>query len=280
MTLGLFVGGGDIPKLIAEHTKQSGDPIHLVVCKGYESDWMLGYSHEVCGLTEFGKQVRSLKKNGCDKLCIIGNVKRPDFSNLKPDMKGLKVLPKILKAAKKGDDSLLRAVVNIFESEGIQVIGAHEVLSDLTLDAGIIGQVVPAPDDVEDITKAYEIAGEIGALDIGQGAVVCSGLVLAVEAQEGTDEMLKRVARLPDNIRGDENERRGALVKRPKPMQETRVDLPTLGVDTIRNAAAAGLKTVAVVEKSALWVNIEEMRSLADTLGVALVSLKSDGSLP
>ena len=195
-------------------------------------------------------------------------------------MKGFKVLPKILKAANSGDDALLRAVVEIFEGEGFKVVGADEVLSVLTRGPGIIGRVTPTAEDAEDILKAFEIAGQIGALDIGQGAVVCKGLVLAVEAQEGTDEMLKRVERLPENIRGDENERRGTLVKRPKPMQETRVDLPTIGVDTIRNAAAAGLKTVAVVEKSALWVNVEDMRELADTLGLALVSLKSDGSLP
>ena len=123
-------------------------------------------------------------------------------------------------------------------------------------------------------------AGEMGKLDIGQGCVVCNGLVLAVEAQEGTDEMLKRVFRLPSEIRGDENARAGVLVKRPKPIQENRIDLPTIGPSTVRLASEAGLSAVCGVANGALWVEHAETARLAEALGVALVSLTEEGKLP
>ena len=280
MKLALITGQGDVPRLIAEHHKDAGTPPFIVVLKGFEGDWFKDFDHEICGLAEFGKVISCVKDRGCDTVSFIGNVKRPDFSALKPDLKGMTLLPRMVKAARKGDDALLNAIVSVFEDEGFAVVGAHELLGELTHRAGYLNHIEPVEPDRSDVDLAYRISGEIGTLDIGQGCVVCDGLVLAVEAQEGTDEMLKRVAKLPLNIRGNEDDRRGVLVKRPKPIQDKRVDMPTIGPSTIRWASEAGLKVVAGVEGCALWVEFEKIKAMADTAGISLVSLRDDGRWP
>ena len=159
---------------------------------------------------------------------------RPDFAALKPDLRGLTWLPGAVMAARKGDEALLRFLMDEFEKEGFAIEGAHEVMGELTLAAGPLGApCAAATAHGADIAKAIEVARAIGALDIGQGAVVCDGLVLAVEAQEGTDAMLRRVAELPAELRGAPGRRRGVLAKVAKPIQEERVDLPTIGLATI-----------------------------------------------
>ncbi len=280
MSLALIAGQGDIPRMIAEHHRDAGDPPFIIVLKGFESDWVRNFDHEVCGIAEIGKVLSALRAKGSTAVSFIGNVKRPDFSSLKPDLKGVSLLPKIISAARRGDDALLNSIVDIFESEGFKVIGAHELLAGLTQPAGLLNSVAVSDAEKTDIQEAYRIAGAIGNLDIGQGAVVCDGLVLAVEAQEGTDEMLRRVSRLPVEIRGTEDNRKGALLKRPKPMQDKRVDMPTIGPSTLSKAAEAGLKVVAAVEHSALWVEIEKLKGLADAAGIALVSLRENGEWP
>lgn len=280
MKLGLISGTGDIPRLIAEDRKSRGEETFILAIKGYTEPWQEGFPHEVCGIAETGKMFKALKSAGCDTVTMIGNVKRPDFSKLKPDMKGISLLPRVLKAAAKGDDALLRSVIDIFESEGFSIVGAQDLMNELKSTSGVLSARKPDARDCTDILLAFDIAGEIGRLDIGQGAVIANGLVLAVEAQEGTDEMLKRVGRLPAEIRGSENERRGVLLKRPKPIQERRVDLPTIGTSTLRNAAEAGLSCIAFVEDGALLVHKDELVELANRFGMSLVCLKQDGALP
>ena len=280
MKLGLLAGSGEIPKTIAEHTVASGDSIFIVAIRGFEEDWMKAYPHQICGIAEFGAQIKAFRSAQCDTISFIGNVKRPDFSNLKPDLKGMSILPKVIRAASKGDDALLRTVIECFEKEGFAVIGAQELLKNLNSPAGLLTRRPPNEADLKDIQRAFDVAGEIGRLDIGQGAVVARGLVLAVEAQEGTDEMLKRVARLPDAIRGTEDVRCGVLLKRPKPIQEARIDLPTAGCETVRRAAEAGLSTLALVEDGALLVNQTEMIDLANAYDMTIVVLRPDGGMP
>ncbi|MAK61968.1 MAG: UDP-2,3-diacylglucosamine pyrophosphatase [Ponticaulis sp.] len=280
MKLGMIAGSGDLPQVVANHRRTVDEHVHVLLIKGFEQPWVADFSHDICGIAELGKMVKSLKAQNCDTLTLIGNVKRPDFGKIKADLKGMSLLPRIIRAAKKGDDALLRTMVEIFEEEGFRVIGVQDLLEDLVLPPVRLTDAEPSTELADDVRRAFDIAGVIGSEDIGQGCVVCSGLVLAVEAQEGTDEMLKRVARLPSEIRGTEDQRRGVLVKRPKPIQEQRVDLPVIGPSTIRLAATAGLVAVCGVENGALWVAKEESVALAESLGVSLISLCEDGSLP
>jgi hypothetical protein len=176
-------------------------------------------------------------------------------------------------AARKGDDALLRFLIGEFESEGFHVEGAHEVAAGLTLAHGPLGRLAPGPEHQLDMHKAFHVAGEIGRLDVGQGAVVCEGLVLAVEAQEGTDAMLERCVGLPQALRGSPKARRGVLAKRPKPIQEQRVDLPAIGVATVVGAARAGLAGIVGEAGKALVMDHEAVAKAADELGLFVYGL-------
>ncbi len=129
--------------------------------------------------------------------------------------------PRVLAAALKGDDALLRSLVDMFEREGLRVVGAADAAPDLIAKAGVMGRIKPNAEHEADIAQAHKIARVIGALDIGQAAIVCAGLPLAVEAAEGTDAMIARVPALPEHFRGSAGKRRGVLVKAPKPIQVT-----------------------------------------------------------
>lgn len=266
--LGLIAGGGRLPYEIASFCKRAGREVFVVRLKGFADPEMAEFDGAPAGIAEFGRCLDLLRGAGCKSVCLAGMVKRPDFSALKPDLKGLTILPGAVAAARSGDDALLRYLLQLFEREGFRVEGAHEVMAGLTLGAGSLGAIEPSGEALEDACKAMAVAAEIGRLDIGQGAVVCAGLVLAVEAQEGTDLMLRRVAELPVEIRGTAEARRGVLAKVPKPIQERRVDLPTLGVRTIEAAAAAGLIGVVGEAGGLLIVDPNAVARAADRLGL------------
>lgn len=273
--LGLIAGGGDLPVEIAEHCRRSGRPLFVVRLKGFAGEGLAPYAGAEIGLAELGKCFKALRRAGCEAVCLAGVVRRPDFSALLPDLRGLTALPGAVAAARRGDDALLRFMVGEFEKEGFAVEGAHEVMDDLGLPAGALGRHAPMAEHLADARRALEVARAIGALDVGQGAVVCRGLVLAVEAQEGTDGMLARVADLPAPLRGRPGAPAGVLAKAPKPIQETRVDLPTIGPETLRAAARAGLAGVVGEPGRLLVLDREAVVALADDLGLFVAGLEA-----
>lgn len=272
--LGLIAGGGGLPIEIAEHCERSGRPLFVVRLKGFAGEALAPYAGAEVGIAEIGKCIKVLKRAGCQAICLAGNVARPDFSSLVPDLRGLALLPRVIATAKKGDDALLRLLVGEFEKEGFAVEGAHDVMEDLTLPAGPLGRHTPSGEALADATKALEVARAIGRLDIGQAAVVAHGLVLAVEAQEGTDAMLSRVAELPRHLRGHAGSGAGVLAKAPKPIQETRVDLPTIGMATVQGVARAGLAGIVGEAGRLLVLDREETIALADELGVFILGVE------
>jgi hypothetical protein len=272
--LGLIAGGGSLPVEIAEHCLRSGRPLFVIRLKGFAGAGLEPYAGAEVGLAELGKCFKALKRAGCRAICLAGNVARPDFSALMPDLRGLAALPGAISAARKGDDALLRFLVGEFEKEGFAVEGAHEVMDDLGLGAGLLGRVAPSEQNMADITHALEVARAIGRLDVGQAAVVCRGLVLAVEAAEGTDAMLARVADLPEALRGRPAAPMGVLAKAPKPTQETRVDLPTIGPATVSAVARAGLAGIVGEAGRLLVLDREAVVALADELGIFILGVE------
>lgn len=266
--LGLIAGLGDLPVQVAEAVQARGQGLYVLRLKGFEEPALAHLPGETVGIAEFGKVIRSFKDAGCKQVCFAGIVKRPDFAALKPDMKGMMLLPKVLSAARKGDDALLSLMVRTFEEEGFEVIGADEASGLLRAREGILACREPSASELDDLKKAAEIAGEMGRLDIGQGAIVCDGLVLCVEAQEGTDRMLQRCAALDPELIGTPEARKGVLVKRPKPQQERRIDLPTIGVATVESAAKAGLAGIGVEAGGALLIDEAAIKQKADELGL------------
>ncbi|GAB5457714.1 MAG: LpxI family protein [Henriciella sp.] len=275
-TLGIIAGLGALPVEVAQSAVERDQPVFVVRLKGFEEPALAQFPGATIGMAEVGKLFKALKQAGCEDICFCGIVKRPDFSALKPDMRGLSLLPKVISVARKGDDALLSFLVQTFEAEGFRVIGADEASGALRVGAGAqSGEEFVGP-HMDDMKKAAMIAAEIGRLDIGQGAVVCDGLVLSVEAQEGTDEMLRRIPLLDPAIRGTDTQRRGVLVKRPKPMQERRIDLPTIGVATVENAAKAGLAGIGVEAGGALLINQAEVITHLKSHGMFLYGFEKD----
>ena len=271
--LGLIAGGGELPVRLARQCETTGRPLFVIRLKGMADPTMSAFEGADLGMAELGKIFTALKKAGCAAICLAGIVKRPDFAALKPDLRGLKALPGAIAAARRGDDALLRFLVGEFESEGFVVEGAHDVAQGMTLPGGPLGRLKPQAEHMQDLHKAYLIAGEIGRLDVGQGAVVCDGLVLAVEAQEGTDAMLERCVGLPEPLRGTIEARRGVLAKRPKPIQEQRVDMPAIGVATVLAAARAGLAGIAGEAGKVLVLDHAAVAKAADELGLFVFGL-------
>lgn len=266
--LGLIAGGGQLPLSIAARCEAEGRPLFVVRLAGFADPHLVRYDGLDCGMAEIGKVLAALKRAGVEAVCFAGTVSRPDFKTLKPDLKGATVLPGIIAAATKGDDALLRKILSIFEAEGYAIEGADDILGGETLPAGALGRVQPTPDQLADLRKALHVAEKAGELDIGQGAVVVEGLVLAVEAQEGTDAMLARVAGLPADLRGTAVARKGALGKAPKPIQDLRVDMPVMGARTVEMAAAAGLAGVGGVAERLILIERDAIVAAADRLGL------------
>ena len=184
------------------------------------------------------------------------------------------MLPKIIAAAGQGDDAAISVFVDAFQNAGFKVVGPTEVYPDLLCPVGHLTKRVPAPRDLADLEKAVRIAGLIGREDIGQACVVREGVVVAVEAQEGTDRMLQRTAGIDLNYRSEPSSRKGVLVKRAKPGQEMRVDLPVIGVRTVELALQAGLSGIGLEAGASLIVDRGSVLEVADKEGLFVTGMQ------
>lgn len=273
--IGIIAGGGELPVIMADHCAQSGRPYFVARIAPFADLALERHPGVTLGLGAMGARMQALRDAGCDSIVIIGLVPRVDPASLELDAGAIAMLPGIIAALQGGDDGLLRAVVVEHEKAGFHIVGAEAAMGDLLSQAGVWGAHAPSEGNWRDIKRAAKVAAATGALDIGQGVVVCDKLVLAVEAQEGTDLMLARVASLPEQMRGVVQNRRGVLVKRPKPNQERRIDLPTIGVRTIEGAARAGLAGIAVEAGGALVVRRDELIATADAAGLFVLGFSA-----
>jgi len=271
--LGIIAGGGELPRAIAKSARAGGRSVFVLALNGMTGDWARDYPHESVALGELGRAFRAFKAHDCSDITLAGKVQRPKFSEIKLDARAVLAAPRVIAAALKGDDALLRAVVDMFEREGLRVVGAAEAAPDLIAREGVMGRTKPNAENLADIAQAFAIARAMGALDVGQAAIVCAGLALAVEAAEGTDAMMARIANLPEHFRGTKSKPRGVLVKAPKPIQDGKTDLPVVGVETVRNAHAVALAGIAVEAGAALIVDRDAVVAEADKLGLFLAGV-------
>lgn len=269
--LGLIAGSGALPNEVISGAQAQGYDVFVAGIKGFADISEFNVPAKAFGIGEIGGLIKTFKKQKCTHVSMAGNLDRPDFKTIKPDFRGMTLLPKVIAAASKGDDALLRFLLSVFEKEGFEIFAPQDLCSSSVIEAGLLGSVAPHKDHIVDIEKARSIAAQIGALDIGQGSVVCNGLVLAVEAQEGTDKMLERIADLPQSIRGSAKNRQGVLAKCLKPGQEERVDLPTIGVRTVELAAQAGLAGIVVEAGKAFVMEKTAVAMLADRYGLFIL---------
>jgi DUF1009 family protein len=265
--LGILAGAGELPLRLIEACRASSRPVFVLAFEGAaDPATVADVAHAWVRLGAAGEGIRLLRENGVEELVMAGAVERPTLASLRPDWRAAKLFARIgLRAL--GDDGLLRAVIDELESEGFRVVSVDSILSDALAPEGPIGTLRPEAEAESDIALGVKAALTLGALDIGQAVVVQQGLVLGVEAIEGTDALIARCGALRREGRG------GVLIKCAKPGQERRADLPTIGPRTVAAAAAAGLAGIAVSAGSTLLVDRAAIAAAADRAGLFVVGV-------
>ena len=266
--LGILAGNGELPVRLIAACRASGRPVFVLAFEGQtDASLVEGVAHAWCRLGAAGTAFKLLRENGVQDLVMAGRVTRPSLAELRPDLRATRFFAKVgIKAL--GDDGLLSAVVREIEGEGFKVVGPDEVLADLIAPAGLYTKQAPDEQARADIERGLRVARALGRVDVGQAVVVQQGLVLGVEAIEGTDALLARCAGLRREGLG------GVLVKIAKPGQERRVDLPTIGASTVLGAAAAGLRGIAVETGRSLVLDLAAVTQAADAAGLFVIGVE------
>ncbi|HWB47680.1 MAG TPA: UDP-2,3-diacylglucosamine diphosphatase LpxI [Stellaceae bacterium] len=267
--LGIIAGNGGLPRRLIDDCRNKGRDVFVLALEGEADAGMLGeVAHAWCRIGAAAKALKLLRENGVTEVVYAGGVRRPSLAAIRPDWRAAKFFAKV-GYRMLGDDGLLSAIAKEMEAEGFRVIGAHELLDQsAAVPEGPLGRCRPDSETEADIARGVQIAQAVGALDIGQAVVVQQGLVLGVEAIEGTDALLRRCAGLRRDGPG------GVLVKVEKPGQETRIDRPTIGPQTVRLAAEAGLQGVAVEAGATILIDRAEVIRLADAAGLFVVGVR------
>ena len=265
--LGIIAGSGALPVSVAQACQKTKRPFCVVGLKGFadKKDFPAKTPFFECRLGAVGRLIRTFKKENVSEIILLGGVRRPSILELFPDFTTLKLLSKF--AFSKGDDGLLRSVIRQIEAFGFTVVGVSSVLPELLTPKGVLGSVQPNATDWKDIKRGTEVAHLLGKADVGQAVIMQQGLVLALEGIEGTAALIKRSAPL---------KRKGKapiLVKMCKPTQDQRVDLPTIGVQTIQQAHQAGLKGIALQAGTTLIADVSKTIEQADKLNIFLVGI-------
>jgi len=265
--LGIIAGGGSLPLRVAQAASAVGRPVHVVVLEGHgDPTAYSGQSHVTLRWGLAAQMLSWLKQQGVREVVLAGNVARPSLLSLRPDAASMKLLGRIGRAAFTGDDSILRAVMKVLAEEGFEVVGAQALLTGLLPEAALLSG--PMPDDVAraDIARGLAVCHAIGAVDVGQAVVVQQGLILGVEAIEGTDALILRAGGL---------KREGPapiLVKALKPAQSELADLPTIGPQTIASARAAGLRGLAFQAGETILLDRDATIAAAEAVGIFLLA--------
>lgn len=265
--LAVIAGKGDLPARVIAAAREAGREVFVLAFDGItEPDLVSDVPHRWVRLGAVGAALDALKSSKAQEIVMIGPVGRPSIGSLGLDWRGIRLAAK-LGVSGQADNRVIDAIVGELESEGFRVLGADEVLGTLLTPVGALTRAVPDQVAEADIRRGIEVARELGRLDVGQAVVVQEGLVLGVEAIEGTDRLLERCAGLKRPGPG------GVLVKVRKVTQDRRVDLPTIGPATVTAARAAGLRGIAVERGESLIAERQRTVEEADRAGLFIVGV-------
>ena len=267
--LGLIVGETSLPNFVINKLLRKNVEFLILdltksnIYKRYKNSYSLK-------ITELGKAISILKKNNCKNVIFIGKVERPEISLLKFDRKALFYLPRLFSAFKKGDGNILKEIIKIFKENKINVVNSMKFTPELIFKDKSINKVKINNSDKSSITKGVNIIKSLSKFDIGQSVVVNNGYVLAIEGPEGTDETIKRSLLL---LKKYKLKNKSILVKFPKAKQDLRVDLPTIGLDTIKNCIKANIKGIAVKRSQNIILDKDKIINLTQKNNFFIISL-------
>lgn len=277
--LAIICGAGNLPFAVADAVMQRGRRVVLFAVRGWaDPQRVADYPHYWGALGQFGWFCRVTRKEGCRDLVIIGSVVRPALSQIRLDFGTVRVFPRIIGAFRGGDNHMLSGLMRIMEDHGFRLLGAHEVAPEILVPEGLLGERTPSAGDQGDIDRGLALIRAIGVFDVGQAAVVSGNHVLGVEAIEGTDSLLARIAELRRLGRIRAPAGSGVLVKAPKPGQDRRFDLPAIGPQTVEGVARAGLAGLAVVAGQTIVAEPQAVAMAADRQKVFVVGVRGDES--
>jgi DUF1009 family protein len=267
--LGIIVGEQSLPRLVINKLLKKNVELLIIdltksnIYKKYKNSYSLK-------ITELGKAISLLKKNNCKNIIFIGKVKRPEISLLKFDRKALFYLPRLFLAFKKGDGNILKEIIKIFKEHKINVVNSMKFTPELIFKDRSINNVKIKNTDKSSIIKGATIIKSLSKFDIGQSVVINNSYVLAIEGPEGTDETIKRSYNLSKKYKLKD---KSILVKFPKANQDLRVDLPTIGLDTVKNCIKANIKGIAVKRSQNIILDKDKIINLTKKNNFFIISL-------
>lgn len=272
--VGVIAGSGVLPFAVARSLCEQGRGAFILGIRGHcDPASIEQFPHCWISLGQLGRATKLARAEGCKQLLFIGGLIRPALSEIRLDLKTLRVLPRVLAAFRGGDDHLLTGIAGIIEAEGFQLIGVGEAAPDLLMPEGNIASRAPDEAAQRDIARGLEALRAMAPFDVGQAVVVIDGNVTALEDIEGTDALLARVAGLRERRRIRTARGRGVLVKAPKVTQDLRFDLPTLGPKTVEGVVAAGLAGIATTRGRSLVAEADKVIAAADKAGIFVTGL-------
>ncbi|MGE3149147.1 MAG: LpxI family protein [Pseudorhodoplanes sp.] len=275
--VGIICGGGSLPYAVADSIIKQGRRVVLFAIRGSADPAEVArYPHHWLALAQFGRLCRAARKENCRDLVFIGTVVRPALSSLRLDWAALKQLPRIFAMYRGGDNHLLTGIGRVFEEHGFTLHGAHEFAPEILMPDGQLGLTSPSEQDRADIARGLALLKATGPFDVGQAVVVARNHVVAIEGAEGTDQMLARVAEMRRSGRLGTPRGAGVLVKAPKPGQDRRFDLPSVGPKTVEGVAQAGLAGMAVIAGATVVAEPDALARTADRERVFVLGLRED----
>ena len=239
--IGLIFGDTNFPTEILKKIKKKKFK-YLIIDLSKSKKFKKDKNSYSISIGQFGKIIKILMKNKCKKVLFAGKVTKPNFSKLKLDLKGIYYIPRIIKASKLGDAAILKEIIKILSQLSIKTISSISFNPELSLKRGNYSKIIPTKEDKRDIVKAIKTLNKLSNFNYSQGTVVRNKKIIAIEGKDGTEKMLKKCKR--KKIRNV-----GVLVKFPKKKQDLRVDLPTVGLKTLKQCKIAGLKGIVLKSK-------------------------------
>jgi len=262
--IGLIFGETKLPLEILKKVKKQKIKYLIIDLTKKKIFRKNNFSYSV-SIGQFGKIIKILQLNKCKKVLFAGKVKKPNFSKLKLDFKGIYYIARIIKASKIGDVAILKEVINIFKKEEIKIINSLSFTPELSLKKGIYTKTKPNHEDDKDIKKGVSTLSKLNNYSFSQGVIVKNNKVIAVEGNDGTQKMLQK-------IKNTENKLKGVLVKFPKKKQDLRIDLPTIGLKTLIQCKKAGLKGVVLKSKQNVCLDKKQLIKFANKNKMFIVS--------
>ena len=266
--LAILCGGGDLPIQAALSAQRNGSSPFLVGIAGAADKRIEAWPHAWVRLGEIGKLLRLLSERGTKHLAIIGGLDRPELSDLRLDWGAIKRLPDLVGLFRGGDNHLLTGVVRFLEAEGLIIVGVDTIAPDLVAAAGALTLQRPDPAQIAEAEFGAALIAALSGFDVGQAAVMVGRRVIAIEAAEGTEAMLARVAQMRASGRLRLKGRAGLLIKAPKRGQDLRLDMPVVGVKTVQQAKAAMLAGIALAAGQVLVADREAFIAEANAAGL------------